>query len=237
MKNIYVFLLCSCFLVSHCRSFSKREMKVTKVMELRLAISNKDTKLIESILKQNVSINSITNLGVIPIFYAARYGDIKTTTFFNSISHLGITPIFYAVRRGDIKTTAFLIRKGATVDVVTANGITLLMRSIGHWTLRQTFDYDEKIVKYLLDHGLKKMIHYKDNMGHTALLYACLYGTPNMVKWLLEAGADPNDTVAWSGNIPFVKKIYSALDLVKFNKTPGDGIRIKRLLIQYGAKE
>ena len=209
MKNIYVFLVCSCLLVSHCRSFSKREMKV---INLGSAIYNKDTKLIESILKQNVSINSINYHGVTPIFYSANYGDIKTT--------------------------AFLIRKGAAVDFVTAKGVTLLMRSIGHlerW--RPSPDYDEKIVKYLLDHGLKKMIHYKDDFGYTALLYACLSGTPNIVKWLLEAGADPNDTVELSGDIPFTKKIYSGLDSVKSNRRPGVGVHIKRLLIQYGAKE
>ena len=210
MKNIYVFLLCSCLLVSHCRSFSKREMKVINLFS---AIYNKDNKLIESILKQNVSINSIDELGVTPIFYSAYYGDIKTT--------------------------AFLIRKGAAVDFVTAKGVTLLMRSIGllERSLGAPLYYDEKIVKYLLDHGLKKMIHYKDDFGYTALLYACVFGTPNIVKWLLEAGADPNDTFESSGDIPFTKKIYSGLDLVKLNRRPGVRVHIKRLLIQYGAKE
>ena len=182
------------------------------VSKLTPAISDKDTERIEKILKQNISINNIDYLGVTPIFDSAQWGDIKTTKF--------------------------LISKGAAIDVVTARGVTLLMRSIGGWKLRSAFDYDERIVKFLLDNGLKKMIHYKDDYGgKTALLYACLYGTPNIVKWLLEAGANPNDTVEWSGDIPFTKKIYSALDLVELNRKPEYHEEIRKLLIQYGAKE
>ena len=181
--------------------------------KLYVAVSNKDLKNIEKILKQNVSINGID-------------------------PELKVTPIFVSARRGDIKTTAFLISKGAAIDVVTARGVTLLMRSIGGWKLYSAVDYDERIVKYLLDNGFKKMLHYKDDYGGTtALLYACLYGTPNIVKWLLEAGANPNDTVEWSGDIPFTKKIYSALDLVELNTKTEYHEEIRKLLIQYGAKE
>ena len=180
------------------------------VIKLKSAVHDKDTERIEKMLKQNVSINNI--------------------------DYLGVTPIFISARRGDIKTTAFLISKGAAIDVVTARGVTLLMRSIGGWKLRSAVDYDERIVKYLLDNGLKKMLHYKDDYGMTALMYACWFGTPNIVKWLLEAGANPNDTVTWGGNIPFKKEVYSGLDLLELNTKPEYHEEIRKLLIQYGAK-
>ena len=53
----------------------------------------------------------------------------------------------------------------------------------------QTFFF---IQKKLSKDELKNLINMQDNEGNTALLYACFKGNFQIVKCLIENGADPN---------------------------------------------
>ncbi len=52
-----------------------------------------------------------------------------------------------------------------------------------------------QVVSILLRHGVNP--NYKDLSENTALHYACGYGWLNIVKYLVEAGADPNLLNEW----------------------------------------
>ena len=197
------------FFLIYCQSLIKTEENVAKLH--RATLSN-NMQAIKNLLNKNVSVNSI---------------------------HRGSTPIFIATYLGDIKLTSFLVSKGAVIDIVSYDGFdTPLMSAVSHGRegVRPLF-YDENIVKYLLDNGAKKTINYEDAYGATALMYACKHGSPMVVKWLLEAGADPtivHKATWYQDELSVFTFLDSILDHIH---PPGSKEEIRKLLMQYGAKE
>ena len=76
----------------------------------------------------------------------------------------------------------FLVGKGAAVHGLEKQGKSPLIRAIMNGQIQ--------VVSILLRHGVNP--NYKDLSENTALHYACGYGWLNIVKYLVEAGADPN---------------------------------------------
>ena len=97
------------------------------------------------------------------------------------------SPLYTAVRSGDVDLCTLLLKNGADPNIEDQYGVTPLM------SIDFKGDYLE-IAELLLDAGA--YIDAKDVRGNTALHYACSnygdpYGDYDMVKFLLDHGADP----------------------------------------------
>jgi ankyrin repeat protein len=170
--------------------------------------------------------------------------------------HGGFTPLLFAAQQGDLESTRHLLQAGADIDFSTMEeGSALVIASAaGH----------EKLANYLLDRGANPDI--ADAYGLTPLHFAVHKGVmimnnwapaetdkygwmrpnlPNLIKSLLEHGADPELRVkhAWSFlDNPFLARAMedpSQIDIV--GSTPlllaavsGDTASM-RILIEHGA--
>ncbi|KAF7285836.1 ankyrin repeat and KH domain-containing protein 1-like isoform X5 [Rhynchophorus ferrugineus] len=99
----------------------------------------------------------------------------------NAQSTSGNTPLMYACAGGHTEVVKFLLENGANVEDHNENGHTPLMEaaSAGHVGL----------AKILLSHGAGINTH-SNEFKESALTLACYKGHLDMVRFLLEAGAD-----------------------------------------------
>jgi ankyrin repeat protein len=85
-------------------------------------------------------------------------------------------------------STKFLLEKGANPNKLSSNtvdsGKSILMQSISS-------ENPQQCITLLLEH--KANINYRDNQGRTALYQAVLIGNPEIVKILLQYGANKDD--------------------------------------------
>jgi uncharacterized protein len=91
-------------------------------------------------------------------------------------------PVTKAISKGNIELLKILIAGGA--KVVFETGYSLLNKAVEKG--------DVEILQLLLDRGCE--LNLVSSLGETALVNACLHGQETVVKFLLEAGADPNLT-------------------------------------------
>lgn len=105
----------------------------------------------------------------------------------NGVSY-GDTPIFVALfHNNDIAIVEFLINNGANVKFISDNGWTPLHIVCGDGNTENSV----AIAKLLLDHGAS--IHLNEKIGgETPLTFAVHVGYVDMIRFLLENGADPN---------------------------------------------
>ena len=92
----------------------------------------------------------------------------------------GYTPLHWAVRKGDIEIVKCLIEIGALLDVQNVKGITPLHIAI--YTSAQ-------IAKLFIDKGANVNARLTDKGGYTPLHCAAANGSLEIVKFLVESGA------------------------------------------------
>lgn len=90
----------------------------------------------------------------------------------------GQTPLMYAALSDREAIFEYLLKKGANPHATDNSGQTVLMMAVGN----------KKIVESLIKRGVD--INARDEEGRTALRSAILAGKPEIVKLLLEHGAD-----------------------------------------------
>lgn len=101
----------------------------------------------------------------------------------------GLTALDFACARGRLSITEFLISKGANIETIDNKNDTPLIRavSMGYGT--------KKVVEFLLKMGAN--VNHRDILGVTALHMAAIYKdieeALDMIKLLLDYGADPNE--------------------------------------------
>ena len=147
------------------------------------------------------------------------------------VAHVGFfTPLNIAVR-SDIKNRLELI------DILIAGGALLnpppqfdespLMSAIAM--------NDIGMIKALLKRGSD--VNWEDDFGNTALVNAITDGnrTANVVKILLEAGADPNKPMLWAGDN--CSSILSHLDDPIYRRRDKAAKQIRRLIVEAGGKK
>lgn len=133
-------------------------------------------------------LNAISWIALHPMWQARREFVrflLENKADVNAADWKGITPLIAAARRADMELIRALLIAGADVEGVNAEGRTPLLEAI---------DKDNvDSVKLLVSKGAKLTV--LDKRGYSALNMAARKGYPEgeqMVKLLLEAGADPN---------------------------------------------
>jgi hypothetical protein len=89
-------------------------------------------------------------------------------------SNLGVSPILLALRHRKRAVANVLAFMGKKLDILEASALGM----------------DKRVQEWIGFHTAT--IHQRDPFGWTALHYASLYGHANVVKTLLEAGANPD---------------------------------------------
>ena len=109
---------------------------------------------------------------------------VQAVTIPNSLEMHGCTALHLACMYGHYKVVDLLLERGADPTIViSGDGATALIRA--------TRDESVECLRHLLGHDLAKTtVNARSEVGMTALHYACLQNDKEMVKLLLEAGAD-----------------------------------------------
>jgi uncharacterized protein len=118
-------------------------------------------------------------------------------TIVDSKDAKGDTGLIIAIRRSDRDWTGFLLNKGADPNLQGANGDTPLITAA-----RSRSNQAVEVAGWLL--GLGAKVDGTNRKGETPLIIAVQTGNADMVKALLDAGANPDRTDAVAG--------YSARD-------------------------
>jgi len=123
----------------------------------------------------------------------------------------GCTPLMEAAGNGHIEVVDLLVRRGAGLDLVDAQGNTALM-----WAAMQGND---QVVQHLIAKGVS--LNHQNQEGETALTYAMRNNHPSLARLLVEAGADVNLENKY-GETALVRAGQRGLsDMVRFLKQHG----------------
>ena len=99
----------------------------------------------------------------------------------DAVDHQGQTPLYFAAERGHLELTRFLVEKGADVN----------RKAKKNWPplYAATTSNSLEVAKFLIEHGAQVNIK-TDTGSHSPLLIAAYNNNPEMVRLLLNAGAD-----------------------------------------------
>ena len=153
------------------------------------AVKNKDTAVLQTLLKQRADVNAAQPDGTTALHWAAHWNDLDTVNLLlragadpKAANRYGATPLSEAANAGSGALVQALLKAGADPKTLTtADGETVLM------TAARAGNLDA--VRALLDLGAD--VNARENYkGQTALMWAAAERHPAVVKLLLERGAD-----------------------------------------------
>ncbi|MBR6412161.1 MAG: ankyrin repeat domain-containing protein [Alphaproteobacteria bacterium] len=158
------------------------------VTYLMLAMSSKDPKVLEALIKAGADVNAKTEDGNTPIMGAssAQFVKIlkKAGAKVNEKNDMGWTPLALACHHGNSETVSALIEVGADIHFKVGGQYNLLM-------VAAQKNPDARVTQTLLKAGFD--INAKTKDGDTALGLAALDNpNPEVIEALVQAGADIN---------------------------------------------
>ena len=146
----------------------------------------------------------------------------------NATDNWGYTPLLLASRYGHKEIVAMLVEKGADVNTEVQAQMTALL-----WA---TIAGHKDVVEILLQQpGIQ--VNAADMWGRTPLVNASTMGYTEIVRMLLEAGADIRDTLIMSsgnGHIEIVKMLLK--EGADVNETDEDGMTALMMASEWGHK-
>jgi ankyrin repeat protein len=171
---------------------------------LHKAVINGSEEIVSLLLKNGADVNVKDIDGMTPLFLASMLGNeniikllLENNADPNARDKEKRTAIFYAILRSTKLKNAkevvkILLRHGADVNVANENGRTLLHLAVSH--------VDLNLIKPLVENGAD--INAKDKNGRT-ILYDAITSVKKenedkikeIIKYLLEKGASPNETI------------------------------------------
>jgi ankyrin repeat protein len=146
-----------------------------------------------------------------PLFQAIRAGDraavrtlLKNGAPANARDELGNTPLMAAALNADAAVLEPLLKAGADVNATNRAGATALLRAAT----------SEDKTRLLVAKGAD--VKARSRMGNTAIILAARKpGNSGTVKFLLDRGADPNTTNAFSATVLMAAVAADDLDTVR----------------------
>jgi len=215
---------------------------------LNNAVTKKEaTTMITMLLKAGAKINQGNPT---PLMKAAEEGEadiikllIASGANVNAYNDYGDTALIYAVRANKIESVKVLLDAGANPNLSNKGGVSAvtIAANNGYKEISQLFVKSGKVEDTLLTASLRgdvkavkefikkgANVNEKDNNGFTILMLTARQNNPEIIKLLLDAGADMN---AVSGEATFDGK-YTALALAAGNNQ----VENIKLLLAAGAK-
>jgi ankyrin repeat protein len=177
---------------------------------------------VKELLARGADPNAKNDSGVPALFPATD--NLETTRLLvlagadvNARTEAGDTALMVAARRaGAVPVAAYLLEKGAEASAATQGGASALHRAAASG--------DVEMLKLLLDRGAKVNVQRKD--GRTPLGSAATWGHAGAVCYLLSKGANPNlgdsglSRAVFQGNVEIVKALLEAGAEVKGSGGP-----------------
>jgi ankyrin repeat protein len=148
------------------------------------------------------------------------YRSLRMDRGADAIIDIGTTPLLRAARAGDVEAMKTLLARGALVDLPQMTGVTPLMAGVG---LNNPIDTRGKFrteidalatAQVLLDAGAD--VNARDARGRTALHAAAAQGYNDVVKYLVERGADLE-----AADTDGAKPVDAAMGKLKGGRGPG----------------
>jgi uncharacterized protein len=159
---------------------------------LRQAIKQGDASAVEEALNGGANLRRPFNFGPLPLTEAAYAGNPKIVQLLldrgapiNARTPMGETALMAAAKAGSPGMVALLLDKGADVNARDWRGATALAQ-FNYVSIQNLAE----IAGLLIDRGAR--LNLADIFGNTPLLAATKFGDLDLMKRMLEQGADPN---------------------------------------------
>lgn len=197
------------------------ELQTKWMTPIWFAIHDGNFELVKMLLEAGANVNSPNENGETPIFVSASTGDADMMKLLLShkadakaVSNDGSTPLMFAASQGNPAVMELLIKAGCNLNGFSKKGFNALTGAI---TANKLDNFN-----YLMKAGINFKIVSTDGQYLTPLMIAVTVKNAEMVKSLIQKGADVN--VKFRG--------HSLLELAKSQDTKD----ITELLIAAGAK-
>lgn len=199
--------------------------KVKMMSPLHLAVSlNRKAEVVAYLLEHGADANIKAEEGRTALHCAMLDWDDASRTKMelllkhgancNEKDEKGLTPFHFAAAFLDVDIVQIMMEHGADTNVRSPEGWTPL-----HLAIMKS--NDKTVVKYLLERG--GSVHWLDTYGEPLLNYAAMYASCDVVKCLLEHGADlhgKNADGKTAKDVAVSEEIKQALESVHVHKAP-----------------
>ena len=167
---------------------------------LMAAACNGHRDVVNLLMEKGAQVNAKTNDCFTPLMAAAKYGHKEIAELFldhgadihaaKTGQDAGENALMFAAWQGHKDVAELLIQRGADVNAKTPNGYTAMMSAA-------KFGKPD-IARLLFEHGadIHAVKTSDEDPGWNAIFFASWQGQAEMVKWLIEKGADVNSRTA-----------------------------------------
>jgi ankyrin repeat protein len=200
---------------------------------LMLAAAFGSPEAVQLLLTHGADVRAVSNGGVTALHWAAVNAAkvrllLETDLDLNAVSQIGRTPLIVAASAsGSVEAVRLLLAKGAKVNVADDVGITPLSAA--------TIVDDGEVVKLLLANGADVNMRATTGQAATPLMGAATNGNLEIVRTLLDRGANPQtvsgDSAATVKNGPIQFGRVTALHFAVLSGNP----EVVRRLLAAGA--
>ena len=153
------------------------------------AVAEQDVQAVRALLDEGIDVGTPRADGATALLWAAHWDDLDTVDLLlragadvNAADDHGVTPLERAAENASTAMVERLLAAGASANAVQTSGLTLLM------TAARTGNV--QVVNALLGHGADVNSATTETQS-TALMWAVSEHHPDIMRALLDAGADP----------------------------------------------